>query len=739
MDVTQNMEMEIFPPGTRLFDTYTIVKRIGKGGMAFVYEADVDLDHFDFAFLLAGWNARKAKEGEPRECDHYYRVWKGKKTELLRQSVERLAIPYPRQGKCALKVLLPGTPQQERFTAEWRRLLAMDHPNLVEIYGGGEFVCHPYYAMALIVNRLPEDILFSLPLEDKLEIVLQTARGLKALHQCGIIHRDIKPSNLFVSRDEEGKISVKVGDLGISKQQNYSLTLTQNILGTPQFMPPEQMKDSRNVDERSDIYSLGASFYNLLTGKAPYEEEGVAQTFLSVLEKIPPMPIRELNPAVQEGLEHVVMDRMRAFSPRKRFQNMDELLETMERIKKDPTLLHAGGTPFKTGTMVPKKRKAPASQKGRKVPSYPFFLIGGAVLLALLVSLYSWAFVPQKISPLVEGKQEENKAGTVGIREMVDEAIALFRKREYAACAKSLKAMDEYDWARERVSPSDPPFVRLLSFFYGKKWREALQVAPEVMKNSGPESGVEIFFCLRLFVCVGEHHMAWWYGEYGYANFPDFCRALYHPVFDIFNKGYYAAFQKLENWDPSLETLRFEKAMNSIYLRMVLVYPISASKFNLNSLEREWKKTVLQYRKTIPDWTDDFVRIWAKDHILAAGESVVPDYLRLLTRCPLLMEPRYRTATIVIERTGNFAGMKKNLEEICVHYPSFYPARLILGDFSTLDNTRYGQLEFIRHCLYCRILGCFISKDYPEANSYARLLYQWHPECISAGFILGYP
>jgi urea transport system substrate-binding protein len=158
---------------------------------------------------------------------------------------------------------------------------------------------------------------------------LEACRGLEAAHQQGLVHRDIKPANLLLT--EQGR--VKISDFGLAKKsENSSLQLTEagQILGTPYYMSPEQC-ESRPVDPRSDIYSLGATYYSLLTGRNPYEESGsVIQVMFAHCRAPRPDP-RQVRDAVPEAAAAIVLKAM-AIDPMQRYQTAGELCEDFERL-----------------------------------------------------------------------------------------------------------------------------------------------------------------------------------------------------------------------------------------------------------------------------------------------------------------------------------------------------------------------------------------------------------------------
>ncbi len=149
--------------------------------------------------------------------------------------------------------------------------------------------------------------------EDVADFILQALEGLAHAHAAGIVHRDLKPSNLFLTDLPDGSRILKVLDFGISKSVSpdpggsmaKALTGSQ-VIGSPMYMSPEQVRNARGVDHRSDIFSLGVTMYELLTGVMPFEGEGVGETLAAILDAAP-MPPRTHVPTLPKGLEKVVL------------------------------------------------------------------------------------------------------------------------------------------------------------------------------------------------------------------------------------------------------------------------------------------------------------------------------------------------------------------------------------------------------------------------------------------------
>jgi uncharacterized RDD family membrane protein YckC/predicted Ser/Thr protein kinase len=235
----------------------------------------------------------------------------------------------------ALKVLSPELAYDAeivaRFAREARTQAKVRHPNVTQIYFIGEDRGLHFFAMEYIDGSALDRLIESgdkLPWARALEYVLMTARGLRAAHNQGFIHRDVKPSNLLLEKDDV----IKIADFGLVKSTSGDGELTQKgvIVGSPQYMAPEQGR-AENVDHRSDIYSLGCTFYHLITKQPPFDAPSpVAIMSMHVTDRA--TRIRALCPEVPENVERVV-DRMMSKDPGSRFSSYDELLATLEKLR----------------------------------------------------------------------------------------------------------------------------------------------------------------------------------------------------------------------------------------------------------------------------------------------------------------------------------------------------------------------------------------------------------------------
>nr|MCR4802698.1 protein kinase [Lachnospiraceae bacterium] len=194
----------------------------------------------------------------------------------------------------------------EKFRAEAQAAAGLSHPNVVNVYDVGDENDMYYIVMELVEGITLKSFIErkgKLGVKEAVGIAIQIAQGMEAAHSNHIVHRDIKPQNIIISR--EGK--VKVTDFGIAKAIS-SDTVTSNAMGSVHYLSPEQARGGFS-DEKSDIYSLGVTMYEMLTGRVPFVGENTVSVALSHLQD-DPIPLRSLEPSIPVSLDRIVQKCM---------------------------------------------------------------------------------------------------------------------------------------------------------------------------------------------------------------------------------------------------------------------------------------------------------------------------------------------------------------------------------------------------------------------------------------------
>ena len=240
----------------------------------------------------------------------------------------------------ALKLLLPEVAKDKeavaRFLNEGRATARLQSSHVVRVIDVGLAGTAPFMVMELLAG---EDLAQMLEKRGKLQItetvdfLIEAMEGLSHAHAAGIIHRDLKPSNLFLALGDEDVRTLKVVDFGISKTMGSAganITTTAAVLGSPAYMAPEQLRSSKRVDARADLWSLGVIAYELLTGRLPFDGETVGEIFANILEK-PPSPPRSVRQEIPGKLEEAIL-RCLEKSVEARFHNVAELAGAISRF-----------------------------------------------------------------------------------------------------------------------------------------------------------------------------------------------------------------------------------------------------------------------------------------------------------------------------------------------------------------------------------------------------------------------
>ncbi len=239
----------------------------------------------------------------------------------------------------AVKLLRVGAASNahvvDRFRFEAEATAALEHPNIVPVYGVGEVESIPYFAMKWIdggelTRRTAE---FQKEPQRSAALLAKVARAVHHAHRLGILHRDLKPSNVLL--DAEGEPHVT--DFGLAKQisptegsQRQELTLTGVTLGTPSYMSPEQARGDKRVTIAADVYGLGGILYELLTGRPPFTGNSQPDVLCKVVTE-PPVPPRAVNPAANRDLEAICLKCLEK-DPSRRYLSAEAVAEDLDRF-----------------------------------------------------------------------------------------------------------------------------------------------------------------------------------------------------------------------------------------------------------------------------------------------------------------------------------------------------------------------------------------------------------------------
>lgn len=258
-----------------------------------------------------------------------------------------------------------------RFQNEARAAGVLSHPNIVTIYDAGEQDGIFYIAMEFIEGTTLHELIAEyrmLPAEEVVQYSRQICRGLDYAHSHGIVHRDVKPANIMITANG----TVKIMDFGIAKAGG-SMTSTGQVLGTPNYMSPEQVK-GRPLDGRSDLFSFGVILYEMLTGEKPFVGQNVTTIIYKIVNETPIAP-RDLDVTVHPGLSAIVT-RALAKSPDDRYQSGAELVYDLENYK-------TAGAPMHATSVIPayvEGRNGHGTAVAEKTLVLPVNLVSGTAL-----------------------------------------------------------------------------------------------------------------------------------------------------------------------------------------------------------------------------------------------------------------------------------------------------------------------------------------------------------------------
>ncbi len=261
-----------------------------------------------------------------------------------------LALHQRLDKHCALKVIPPDQVTKEawqRFKQEAQVISKLNHQNIVQVTDLGIHAeCLPYYAMEFVSGQSLADILSErtrMKLESVIEVFLQVCDGVEYANRSGVIHRDLKPGNIMLTTDASDRVVVKILDFGLAKLSQrdrfkQSLTLAGDVFGSPFYMSPEQCSGGV-VDGRSDIYSVGCTMFECLTGQPPFAGNSVAAIVAGHLDASAPSLASVVGPEVFPDSIEIVVAKLLRKNPVERYQRMAEVRADLEKVQRGEEVL----------------------------------------------------------------------------------------------------------------------------------------------------------------------------------------------------------------------------------------------------------------------------------------------------------------------------------------------------------------------------------------------------------------
>jgi eukaryotic-like serine/threonine-protein kinase len=276
------------------------------------------------------------------------------------------------EDQVAIKLLLPDAVKSpdvvKRFLSEARTAKKIKSEHVARVTDVGTLDSGaPFMVMEYLAGSDLADVIEKtgpMPIETSVELILQACEALAEAHAADIVHRDLKPANLFLTRRADGSPCVKVLDFGISKiaDGSHAKTKTSAVMGSPAYMSPEQMRSSKDVDARTDIWALGAILYELLAGVPPFDAETVPQLCMKIMTE-PLPPLAAVRRDVPPGLEAVIR-RCQEKDANGRYRHIGELAEALAPFA-------VGRARFSVDRVAEIARTSGLASRVSAIPSHP--------------------------------------------------------------------------------------------------------------------------------------------------------------------------------------------------------------------------------------------------------------------------------------------------------------------------------------------------------------------------------
>ncbi|HEV3021884.1 MAG TPA: serine/threonine-protein kinase, partial [Pirellulales bacterium] len=411
------------PAGADRFGDYELLEEIARGGMGVVYKArQVNLDRLVAVKMILGGQLASAAE-------------------------------------------------VRRFQTEAEAAANLDHPNIVPIFEVGQHDGRHYFSMGFVEGQsLAARVAAGpLPPREAAELVRKVSAAVEYAHQRGVIHRDLKPANILL--DQQGQ--PRVTDFGLAKRVDRDSNMTGNhILGTPSYMPPEQASGlGERIGAASDVYSLGAVLYCLLTGRPPFQAANPLDTLRHVLDRAP-LPARLLNPGIPLDLDTIALKCLEK-TPERRYATARELTDELDRF--------LAGAPIRARPVGQVERGWRWCRRNRTVAA-----LSAAVMVSLFAGLGGsvWQAVRAvherdlKQQALEVAKANEKKAVT---EKQVAQAVRGFLQHDLLRQADATEQADSLRHLGGRFKATENPTIKELLD------RAAAELTPEKIDSNFPD------------------------------------------------------------------------------------------------------------------------------------------------------------------------------------------------------------------------------------------------------------
>lgn len=381
--------------------------------------------------------------------------------------------------RVALKMLAVGplsdTQHLGRLQTEAEAVSRLQHPNVVQIHEVGTHDGQPFLALELVEGGTLADRLRNGPLTPSVaaELIETLARAVHSVHEHGIVHRDIKPANVLFTQPTDGtaRETPKLSDFGLAKLTDGTShpTRTGETLGTPAYMAPEQVVGSRDVGPTTDVYGLGAVFYECLTGQPPFRGGNVAEAMFRVSQHDPVPPSR-LQPGVPRDLQTICLKCLEK-SPNKRYQCAAELADDLGRFRRgEPVLARPLGSVGRAWKQV----------RRRPLVAALLLCLATTVVVGLTGVTWKWREADRR----ADGEANEREKAEINLyRSRVSQAALLWQSNNVAAAKELLAACvpaegqpDRRGWEWNYLSRLLEPGVATLP---QQAWVRELAVSPD--------------------------------------------------------------------------------------------------------------------------------------------------------------------------------------------------------------------------------------------------------------------